>query len=344
MIKSQQGFSLVEILVGLVIGLLTTLVIMQVFSVFEGQKRSTSGTADAQINGNIALYNVQRELQFSGFGLPVFDKANSALNCPTATTVNIGTVALPNNFSMFPITITDTGGIDSISIRYAANSAAGMPVRVKDVNAATKVIDVPTALGCGVNDAMLLNSGSTCVTSKVSAINIVANADDKITLSNITDVVKGQKVSCLGGWTEVNYRVNANQLERNTLPIVAEIVDMQAQYGVSNVATSNQINAWVNASDADWIAPTVANRNRIKAVRIAIVARNGLLEKTAVTTACSSTNTAAPTGLCAWEGTADNPAPSLFANRAGPPANWQNYRYRVFETIIPLRNMLWAKN
>ena len=33
---NQQGFSLIEILVGLVIGLLATLVIMQVFSVFEG--------------------------------------------------------------------------------------------------------------------------------------------------------------------------------------------------------------------------------------------------------------------------------------------------------------------
>ena len=46
--SGQAGFSLVEIMVGLVIGLLATLVILQVFSVYEGQKRTTTGTADAR--------------------------------------------------------------------------------------------------------------------------------------------------------------------------------------------------------------------------------------------------------------------------------------------------------
>ena len=42
--NNQAGFSLVELMVGLVIGLMATLVIMQVFSTFEGQKRTTTGT------------------------------------------------------------------------------------------------------------------------------------------------------------------------------------------------------------------------------------------------------------------------------------------------------------
>ena len=343
--KNQHGFSLVELMVGLVIGLLATLVIMQVFTVFEGQKRSTTGTADAQVNGNIAMYSLQRELQFAGYGLPVFDPANSALGCPVSTTVNISTNATPNNVPIFPIMITDNGGIDRVAVRYAATPGAGISVRVKEIS--SNVIDVPTSIGCAVNDVMLLNSGSNCVSSKVSAINAIANADDKITLTSATGVVKGLKVSCLGGWTQVEYAVNANQLERNATPIVAEIVDMQAQYGISASANSNQITQWVDATGATWsntaTTPTVENRNRIKAVRIAVVARNGLLEKTAVTTACSSL-TVAPTGLCAWEGSSASPAPALFGNRASPPANWQRYRYRVFETIIPLRNMLWSQN
>ena len=341
--RTQQGFSLIEILIGLIIGLLATLVIMQVFTVFEGQKRSTTGTADAQVNGNIAMYNLQRELQFAGYGLPVFDPANSALNCPITTTVNISTNATPNNVPIFPILITDNGGIDRITIRYAATPSAGIQVRVKEIS--SNIIDVPTSIGCAVNDVMLLNSGSSCVTSKISSINAIANADDKITLTSATGVVKGLKVSCLGGWTQVEYAINANQLERNATPIVAEIVDMQAQYGISNSASSNQITAWVDATAATgWNAPSVADRNRIKAVRVAVVARNGLLEKTAVTTACSDLTNSAPTGLCAWAGSSTNPGPALFGNRASPPSNWQNYRYRVFETIIPLRNMLWSKN
>ena len=43
--SKQKGLSLVELMVALVIGMLTTLVIMQVFTVFEDQKRATTGSA-----------------------------------------------------------------------------------------------------------------------------------------------------------------------------------------------------------------------------------------------------------------------------------------------------------
>jgi type IV pilus assembly protein PilW len=346
----EYGFSLVELMVGLVIGLLATLVIMQVFSTFEGQKRTTSGTADAQINGNIALYNVQRELKQAGYSLPIFDKDNTALDCPVATTVNVGTNLIPKNVPLFPFSITDTGGTDEISVRFGSSIGGGIPVRVKSITG--KVITVPNALGCtsidgggNPNDFILLNAGAKCNVTKVTAVNRVNNADDTITLSDQTGVTQGDKVSCLGGsWNQVVYRINANQLERNNSPIVGEIVDMQAQYGISSTATSNQITAWVDATGVTWGTPSVTDRNRIKALRVAIVARNGLLEATQVTAPCSALNAASPTGLCAWEGSATNPAPALFGNRANPPANWRNYRYRVFETMVPMRNMLWAKN
>ena len=85
---SQAGFSLVELMVGLVIGLLATLAIMQVFGAFEEQKRSTSGTADAQTNGSVALYNLQRDVRLAGFGLPLFDKNNLSLKCAVTPTIN----------------------------------------------------------------------------------------------------------------------------------------------------------------------------------------------------------------------------------------------------------------
>jgi type IV pilus assembly protein PilW len=53
--QAASGFSLIEILVGLLIGMLSVIVIMQVFGVFEGNKRTTTGGDDAQINGTVAL-------------------------------------------------------------------------------------------------------------------------------------------------------------------------------------------------------------------------------------------------------------------------------------------------
>jgi type IV pilus assembly protein PilW len=120
------------------------------------------------------------------------------------------------------------------------------------------------------------------------------------------------------------------------------VVNLQAQYGISASAASNQITAWVEPSGATWAAPTVANRNRIKAIRISVIARNSKSETTSISAACSSTTAASPTGLCAWEGTAASPAPAVDLSQMD--ANWARYRYRVFSTIIPLRNVIWSKD
>jgi len=112
---------------------------------------------------------------------------------------------------------------------------------------------------------------------------------------------------------------------------VTEVVDIQAQYGVSDAASNNKVTTWVDATGG-WSAGGLVNdRNRIKAVRVAIVARNGLLEKDNVTS----------NAPVAWVGTVGSPAPII--DLTGIP-DWQRYRYRVYETIVPVRNMIWSKN
>ena len=356
---TQSGFSLIEILVGLVISLLVTLVIMQVFSVFEGQKRSTTGTADAQTNGNIALYNVQRDVQLAGYGLPVFAKTDSPLLCTTFT---------PSGTNLSPITITDggnaAGASDSVTVRYGSTPLGGVPVVIASASSpATSPMEVtvPNNMGCAEGDTALITSGTSCVLVEGSGADggllaLTTPSSTVIKLRVGTGVATGASIACLGNWGTYGYSVNtANQLERSstingvisTSPNVAEIVNIQAQYGVSATANNNQVVQWVDATGATW-GPTItpANRNRIKAVRIAIVARNGLLEKEDITTACSSITNANPTGLCAWDATSANPtiaspAPTIDLSSI---TDWQKYRYRVFETIIPIRSMIWSKD
>ncbi len=62
---------------------------------------------------------------------------------------------------------------------------------------------------------------------------------------------------------------------------------------------------------------------RMRAVQVVLVARSAQLEKDNVTAA-------AP----AWAGSA--PAIDLSAD-----ADWQRYRYKTFETVVPLRNIAW---
>jgi type IV pilus assembly protein PilW len=346
------GFSIIEIMVGLAIGLLVTLVIVQVMSTFEGQKRSTSGTADAQTNGGIALFNLQREVGLGGYGLPVFDLSNSPMRC---------TAPEPAGTDLSPVTIIDggtaAGASDSIIVRYGGSEMGGVPVRVLLATPAggTSVnLGVLNNMGCRVGDAAIVTSGGVCRLTSISGPTdigvppVVSAPPDTthIVIDDGTGVSAGASVACMGRWDTVNYAVTANELTRNGASMVTGIVNIQAQYGVAATADVNKISEWVNATGAIWgTTMTSANRNRIKAIRVAIVARNGLLEKTDVTAACSSTAMANPTGLCAWDATSANPAiasPAPTVNISND-ANWRKYRYRVFEAIIPLRNVIWPR-
>lgn len=350
-VNQNKGFSLVEIMVAMVIGLLTTLVIMQVFMVFEGRKRTATGTADAQTNGSVALYMIGRDLQMAGFGL--LPTTNTPLKCDPAPTIDHdndpGTPNIELNIS--PVIITDggaaAGASDSITISYGSNPMGGIPTLISAMvgNTAT----VANNLGCRVGDIALATNNGVCAASRVSgptdiAIPPVASVPantDHITLENAAGISGGFNLACLGTWTRITYSVSNGNLLSNGTPTIPGIVNLQAQYGISLSTSDNRVEQWVNASSPPWNAPTVTQRNLIKAVRLAVVARNGLLENDTVSSACSSSSEASPTGLCAWAGNATSPAPTI--NLSNDP-DWQRYRYRVFETIIPLRNVIWSKD
>jgi type IV pilus assembly protein PilW len=359
-ISHQAGFTLVEIMIGLVIGMLVAMVIVQVLSMFEGQKRATTGTADAQTNGSIALYNIERELQLAGYPLMPSGQPGVADSPMECTTVTYGATGIT---SISPVSILDgvagaNPASDQITLHYGTSQSGGVPSQIGAV--AGNTVTLGTAIspgsnfGCQVNDITIVTNGGTCALSSVTALSAAGVLPITATLQNITAAVNGASFACLGPvWNEVVYSVVNGNLVRSLngaapVPVVAGIVNLQAQYGISATTNSNQIVAWVDASGATWAAPTVANRNRIKAIRVAIIARNTKMEPNAVTTACSSTTAASPTGLCAWEGvaavapiTTASPAPAIDLSPGN--ANWAKYHYRVFETIIPLRNVIWSK-
>lgn len=347
--SSQAGFSLVELLVGLIIGLLATLVIMQVFAVFEGQKRSTSGSADAQTNGGIALHSIQRDVQMAGFGLPVpsADRDNNSLRCdPSPEFDPDNNIATPNSIGLFPLAITD-GASDVVTARYSRTAGFGaIPVKIIDPANATAAagLAVENNIGCQDNDFVLISQGTSCVMSKISDANGDPNTLQNISLVPTTPpggpIAAGAKLTCMGDWQEFRYEVLNSQLMLNGAPLVSDVVNMQAQYGISATANLGTVVSWVDATGV-WAAPTVAERNRIKAIRIVVVARNGLLEKEVVTNTCTTAKGTLNSGPCAWDDTDFNAAPQIDLST---DINWQNYRYKAFETIIPLRNMLWSKD
>lgn len=319
----HKGFTLVEIMVGLAIGMLATMVILQVISMFENQKRITTGSADAQTNGSIALYQITRELGLAGY--PLMPVENSPLEC---TTVTFGSTGIT---SITPVGITDGAGgtSDTITIRYGDSAMGGIPATINAMGAPTaNDATLSNNFGCNTGDIALISTGSTCALTALTAVSASAVVPATVTLTETTNASAGVNLACLGTWNEITFSVNAGNLERNGTPIVAGIVNIQAQYGVSTATNSNQVSLWVEPGSINLT--DISQRNRIKAVRIAVIARNDRTDASNVTTALNT-----------WTGSASSPAPTVDLSA---DADWQRYRYRVFETVVPLRNVIWARD
>jgi type IV pilus assembly protein PilW len=123
--------------------------------------------------------------------------------------------------------------------------------------------------------------------------------------------------------------------------IATDVVLMHAQYGISTISTSDVVTSWVDASGATWGAPTAANVARIKAVRVVLVSRSKQPDNTLVTTACTNAGGVANTGPCSFTDAAA-PVIDLSATTVAAGKTWQNYRYRVQQAVIPLRNVIWS--
>ena len=133
------------------------------------------------------------------------------------------------------------------------------------------------------------------------------------------------------------------------------IIDLQAEYGIDQ-NNDNMIgaNEWtVQAPDTTQAAdPTnlcTATRPSwrcVRTIRVALLARSAFFDKNA----CSpnpqwSSGTSGSLQLTNFVMTNVNGGADSFGNcNENPPSpqNWRRYRYRVYETVIPLRNMIWA--
>ena len=216
---------------------------------------------------------------------------------------------------------------------------------ISTVNSGNEVLVLNNA-SCKVNDSVIISKGTDCLFMQTGVTRLTGTTEITLNKPSAATINPDASLSCLGTWKAVSYSINnAYQLIRSengsNSPNVVEIVNLQAQYGIANspdsTGNNNTIVRWVNATGETWSNPNIANRKLIKAIRVAIVARNGLLEKETVSYPCS---TAHPS-LCAWTGTSESPAPTIDLSNL---SNWQQYRYRVFTSIIPLRNVVWAKD
>jgi len=349
----QRGLSLVEMMVALLIGMLTVMVVVQLMSMYSGQQRSSRGVSDAQMNALLGLHAMEQDLRLAGHGLA----ANDLQNCVSTFTFygnSAATSAAPiADFSTAAVSLTDgaSGAPDTLVVRFAESVRGIRPVTLT-ANAANNAtsISVDSTYGVLANDLLLLVNGSNaCALRRVTTVtsgtalamastgNPTYNPPSGVATGTPTwpGFANGNRVYALGGFTLRRYAITAAGLVARDIhsgtdtPIAADIVDLQAQYGVSASSGSSLITQWVSATGGTWAAPTLADRKRIRAVRIALVARSAERAAGEVSPATIELWPQATTGQTSEVQTFTVPD--------------RNFRYRVLRSVIPMKNLLWAE-
>jgi hypothetical protein len=129
-IKANAGFSIIDIMVGMVIALLGIIIIFQVFSVSESIKRTTTSGGDALQNGTLALFTLENSLKQAGYG--IFSSTNlPPLPADPAGTAPVAiTAGVANTSDSLVLTYRPSSGANSWDYGPFPPNPTGFPLIV----------------------------------------------------------------------------------------------------------------------------------------------------------------------------------------------------------------------
>ncbi len=370
--RHSRGVSLIEILVGLAIALIAALIIFQVFAASGERVRTTTSGSDAQVAGTLALYQVERDIRLAGLGfgmVPAAGVEGGVTGCAVAAyNSTLATPAIPN-VVLTPVQIihnaTTPGAPDQIVVMYG-DSAYFVTSRAFNGSTATsKMLVRRDAFHLG-DIVLVTNNGTSAATGVCALVEITGNTNidgvtvDHVPSANYTSFYGGARTASMNaadttvataglaynlgptpsrnvwqvtpaGAASANMLVWSNTLRSDTLVRVTDgIVNLQAEYGVDTSVTTppaGTVSSWTSVAPADW--------TKVLALRFAVLARSQQYEKTAVTTVAPTwANGAHSFAMFNVDGTTDS--------TPGDANDWRHYRYRVYESTVPLRNMIWG--
>ncbi|MBI5918848.1 MAG: PilW family protein [Nitrosomonadales bacterium] len=144
-IRRQSGFSIVDVMVGMLLSLIGTIVIFQVFSVSESIKRTSTNGSDAQQNGAVALFSIQRALKEAGYGLNVSD-----VN-PVPAQITVNAASTPDSLAITYRRNWDFGPFLSASPAFASAVPPAPTVETFSINAQAQLVSsVSGAIADGI--------------------------------------------------------------------------------------------------------------------------------------------------------------------------------------------------
>jgi type IV pilus assembly protein PilW len=380
----ERGFSLVELMVSVAIGLLALLFALRMVGDAEQTRRNALGGSDEMQNGMVALFSLGNDAGNAGYGLndPIIAGCNTQFSDTSGYQLAPATRGTATVTPLASVVIESHGASpDRISF-YAGTSAGGTPTLrlTSDAAAGATQLDVDRVVyGFNQGDVLVVapeQPGGDC--------RLVQRSDNDQTVTRVllasgggmrfnggtpTATFKGYaaRVFNLGPVANLAFRSwsvadgflrlqAAAPADAAAQPqtVAEDIVSIKAQYGFDTRTGSAflpqnglQVNRWsATMIDADGSGTTgdAGDWQHIAAVRLAVVARSKAVEHPAAGATCTTT-TAQPVVFASDAPTGVAGVPvTLSVAVADDPVDWRCYRYRVFETVATLRNAGWRPN
>lgn len=381
--RPAGGFSLVELMVSVVVGLLALLFALRLFTSNEAVRQSALGGSDSMQNGMVALFSLSSDAEQAGFGLndPIIAGCNTEFNDTEAFALAGATRAGAAITPLAPVVIAANGTAPDRVSFYSGSALAGTGTLrlTADYAGGTSIRVDRFPWGFAVGDVIVVapeQPGGRCALAQVSGASAMNDAEPSLRIAqseglrynsgqlgaNFTGAAS--RVFDLGPAASLSFhtwsvadgylqlRATGDGGSSASAAAVADnIVSLKAQYGFDMRAGGAfqpdgglQVGQWsatmvdadgsgVNGDAGDW--------QRIAAVRLAVVARSKAAEHPGRGSACTAT-TVQPTVFAGQvpQGVAAVPV-TLDVAVAGDPVDWRCYRYRVFETVVTLRNAGW---
>ena len=382
-----RGFSLVELMVSVVIGLIALSFATRMMVSAERTKQTTVGASDSMQNGMQALFSINRDAAQAGWGLndpliggcdTIFNIDGSTYALPTAprgaATIRPMSAVLitsngnaPDELSLYAgsspsgtgsvgLGANYTGGtvigVDRLAFNFRSGDAILVVPDRSDVRCSIAELSEGPRLVSGVQQLIINTSGTRLNRSTGLGQNYTSGVTRIFNLGRSADLAF-HTWSIQGGFLRLRATNLAGALN-SALPVIDNIVTLKAQYGFDNRSAASfvpeaglQIGSWspiMIDADGDGVVGGPGDYARIAAIRLGVVARGKQAERPD-----------AATGKCKATDEAD--APQLFTQNlpqgvatvtvtptitvAGDSLHWTCYRYRVFETIVPMRNLAW---
>ena len=363
-------------MVGLVVGLICVLIIVQVLTLWEARKRTVAAGNDAQVSGTLGAFALDRDIRLGGFGFGMADA--TTMGC-TVKAQRDGVSPPIGSFMLAPVQIVKTDGEpDAIWVLYGNSSyfVSSQPI----LSSTSESKELKSREGFRVGDAAIVaNSAapSNCQLIEITGLSLTnansiehvagatyttAGGQNKTATMNIaggtgTDITTGRIFNLGPAPTQTVWAVNKtrhtltryNRLAQDSTAaedVVSDVVTLQAHYGY-DTSGDGQLGT------TEWYdtLPVGADWTRVLAVRVGLLMRSRQFERPNMETGTpKAVTTAAPrwaSGTKAFPmanvDTSSDAGDSAVALN-GPQAanNWRNYRYRVYDMVVPLRNMIWG--